>query len=206
MFFCGSRGSLWGHCIMFTLPGKCLLLPFSSIYRFFCTFTTYNTNICSGSQKSLKRGSSCTWSYFLPFSPHVQRVYYLSLEFYMGRTLQNTMINLGLQNACDEAIYQVRLPYLILLMTVLVFITASTVGLCVPPCCSSAWTWRSWRRWRRMQVWGTEAWAGSQVQRDTNRYLYLRETDRDYLFILFHLSNTIQSCRGKEMEKLSNWQ
>lgn len=36
-----------------------------------------------------------------------QRVYYLSLEFYMGRTLQNTMINLGLQNACDEAIYQV---------------------------------------------------------------------------------------------------
>lgn len=38
---------------------------------------------------------------------HAQRVYYLSLEFYMGRTLQNTMINLGLQNACDEAIYQV---------------------------------------------------------------------------------------------------
>uniref|UniRef100_A0A8C9WF86 Alpha-1,4 glucan phosphorylase n=1 Tax=Scleropages formosus TaxID=113540 RepID=A0A8C9WF86_SCLFO len=37
-----------------------------------------------------------------------KRVYYLSLEFYMGRTLQNTMINLGLQNACDEAIYQVR--------------------------------------------------------------------------------------------------
>ncbi|KAK2104193.1 hypothetical protein P7K49_018049 [Saguinus oedipus] len=35
-----------------------------------------------------------------------KRVYYLSLEFYMGRTLQNTMINLGLQNACDEAIYQ----------------------------------------------------------------------------------------------------
>lgn len=37
-----------------------------------------------------------------------QRIYYLSLEFYMGRTLQNTMVNLGLQNACDEAIYQVR--------------------------------------------------------------------------------------------------
>uniref|UniRef100_A0A4W3H5P7 Alpha-1,4 glucan phosphorylase n=1 Tax=Callorhinchus milii TaxID=7868 RepID=A0A4W3H5P7_CALMI len=36
------------------------------------------------------------------------RVYYLSLEFYMGRTLQNTMVNLGLQNATDEAIYQVR--------------------------------------------------------------------------------------------------
>lgn len=37
-----------------------------------------------------------------------QRIYYLSLEFYMGRTLQNTMVNLGLQNACDEAIYQVQ--------------------------------------------------------------------------------------------------
>ncbi|XP_006632545.1 glycogen phosphorylase, liver form [Lepisosteus oculatus] len=38
-----------------------------------------------------------------------KRVYYLSLEFYMGRTLENTMINLGLQNACDEAIYQLGL-------------------------------------------------------------------------------------------------
>uniref|UniRef100_A0A672LI69 Alpha-1,4 glucan phosphorylase n=1 Tax=Sinocyclocheilus grahami TaxID=75366 RepID=A0A672LI69_SINGR len=38
-----------------------------------------------------------------------KRVYYLSLEFYMGRTLQNTMVNLALENACDEAVYQVRL-------------------------------------------------------------------------------------------------
>ncbi|KAM4591809.1 glycogen phosphorylase, brain form [Odontesthes bonariensis] len=38
-----------------------------------------------------------------------KRVYFLSLEFYMGRALQNTMINLGLQNACDEAIYQLGL-------------------------------------------------------------------------------------------------
>lgn len=38
----------------------------------------------------------------------LQRIHYLSLEFYMGRTLQNTMINLGLQNTCDEAIYQVK--------------------------------------------------------------------------------------------------
>uniref|UniRef100_A0AAR2K780 Alpha-1,4 glucan phosphorylase n=1 Tax=Pygocentrus nattereri TaxID=42514 RepID=A0AAR2K780_PYGNA len=37
-----------------------------------------------------------------------KRVYYLSLEFYMGRTLQNTMVNLALENACDEALYQVR--------------------------------------------------------------------------------------------------
>ena len=37
-----------------------------------------------------------------------QRVYYISLEFYMGRALQNTMINIGIQGACDEAMYQVR--------------------------------------------------------------------------------------------------
>ncbi len=42
------------------------------------------------------------------FSVFSQRVYYLSLEFYMGRTLQNTMVNLALENACDEATYQVR--------------------------------------------------------------------------------------------------
>lgn len=39
----------------------------------------------------------------------LQRVYYLSLEYYMGRSLQNTMINLGIQGACDEAMYQVGL-------------------------------------------------------------------------------------------------
>ncbi|KAH7972641.1 hypothetical protein HPB52_014421 [Rhipicephalus sanguineus] len=37
------------------------------------------------------------------------RVYYLSLEFYMGRSLTNTMVNLGIQNACDEALYQMGL-------------------------------------------------------------------------------------------------
>ena len=40
-----------------------------------------------------------------------QRVYYLSLEFYMGRALQNTMINIGIQGACDEAMYQVNMIY-----------------------------------------------------------------------------------------------
>jgi len=38
-----------------------------------------------------------------------QRVYYLSLEYYMGRTLSNTMVNLGIQSSCDEAMYQVIL-------------------------------------------------------------------------------------------------
>lgn len=43
----------------------------------------------------------------LPVCFSGQRIYYLSLEFYMGRTLQNTMVNLALENACDEATYQV---------------------------------------------------------------------------------------------------
>ncbi|XP_077361873.1 glycogen phosphorylase, muscle form [Festucalex cinctus] len=38
-----------------------------------------------------------------------KRLYYISLEFYMGRTLQNTMVNLALENACDEATYQLGL-------------------------------------------------------------------------------------------------
>ncbi|KAK7104858.1 glycogen phosphorylase, muscle form-like [Littorina saxatilis] len=38
-----------------------------------------------------------------------KRVYYLSLEFYMGRTLANTMVNVGIQSACDEAMYQLGL-------------------------------------------------------------------------------------------------
>uniref|UniRef100_A0A8C3RD11 Alpha-1,4 glucan phosphorylase n=1 Tax=Cyanoderma ruficeps TaxID=181631 RepID=A0A8C3RD11_9PASS len=49
-----------------------------------------------------------TQQYYYEKDP--KRIYYLSLEFYMGRTLQNTMINLGLQNACDEAVYQVSIP------------------------------------------------------------------------------------------------
>ncbi|KAK2921493.1 glycogen phosphorylase, brain form [Channa argus] len=48
-----------------------------------------------------------TQQYYYEKDP--KRVYYLSLEFYMGRALQNTMISLGLQNACDEAIYQLGL-------------------------------------------------------------------------------------------------
>ncbi|KAJ8309043.1 hypothetical protein KUTeg_013917 [Tegillarca granosa] len=38
-----------------------------------------------------------------------KRVYYLSLEFYMGRSLSNTMVNLGIQSSCDEAMYQLGL-------------------------------------------------------------------------------------------------
>lgn len=38
-----------------------------------------------------------------------KRVYYLSLEYYMGRALTNTMINVGIQGECDEAMYQLGL-------------------------------------------------------------------------------------------------
>jgi len=38
-----------------------------------------------------------------------KRVYYLSLEYYMGRSLSNTMINLGIQSECEEAMYQLGL-------------------------------------------------------------------------------------------------
>ncbi|KAJ1519591.1 hypothetical protein ONE63_004866 [Megalurothrips usitatus] len=48
-----------------------------------------------------------TQQYYYEKDP--KRVYYLSLEYYMGRSLQNTMINLGIQGACDEAMYQVGL-------------------------------------------------------------------------------------------------
>ncbi|XP_011367273.1 glycogen phosphorylase, muscle form [Pteropus vampyrus] len=48
-----------------------------------------------------------TQQYYYEKDP--KRIYYLSLEFYMGRTLQNTMVNLALENACDEAVYQLGL-------------------------------------------------------------------------------------------------
>ena len=38
-----------------------------------------------------------TQQYYYEKDP--KRVYYLSLEFYMGRTLTNTMVNLGTINA-----------------------------------------------------------------------------------------------------------
>ncbi|VEL32172.1 unnamed protein product [Protopolystoma xenopodis] len=37
-----------------------------------------------------------------------KRVYYLSLEFYMGRTLSNAMLNLGLSDCVEDALFDVR--------------------------------------------------------------------------------------------------
>lgn len=56
----------------------------------------------------LNSGETLFWLLiFALLFPTLQRVYYISLEFYMGRALQNTMVNLALENACDEAMYQV---------------------------------------------------------------------------------------------------
>ncbi|KAL5108014.1 Glycogen phosphorylase muscle form [Taenia crassiceps] len=43
------------------------------------------------------------------FRDDPKRVYYLSLEFYMGRTLTNTMMNVDITAAIDEALYQMGL-------------------------------------------------------------------------------------------------
>ncbi|XP_044748484.1 glycogen phosphorylase [Coccinella septempunctata] len=48
-----------------------------------------------------------TQQYYYEKDP--KRVYYLSLEFYMGRSLSNTMINVGIQSPVDEALYQLGL-------------------------------------------------------------------------------------------------
>ncbi|CAD5225177.1 unnamed protein product [Bursaphelenchus okinawaensis] len=48
-----------------------------------------------------------TQQYYYEKDP--KRVYYLSLEYYMGRTLSNTMLNLGMQATVDEALYQLGL-------------------------------------------------------------------------------------------------
>ncbi|GMR59373.1 hypothetical protein PMAYCL1PPCAC_29568 [Pristionchus mayeri] len=48
-----------------------------------------------------------TQQYYYEKDP--KRVYYLSLEFYMGRTLSNTMMNIGIQATVDEALYQLGL-------------------------------------------------------------------------------------------------
>lgn len=48
-----------------------------------------------------------TQQYYYEKDP--KRIYYLSLEYYMGRSLTNTMVNLGIQSECDEAMYQLGL-------------------------------------------------------------------------------------------------
>ena len=37
-----------------------------------------------------------------------KRVYYLSMEYYMGRSLTNAMVNLGIDSEVEEALFEVR--------------------------------------------------------------------------------------------------
>src|SRR5512135_3274341 len=40
------------------------------------------------------------------YDQDAKRTYYLSLEFLMGRTLSNAMLNLGMDEACKAALYE----------------------------------------------------------------------------------------------------
>lgn len=37
----------------------------------------------------------------------LQRVYYLSMEYYMGRSLTNAMVNLNMDSEVEEALFEV---------------------------------------------------------------------------------------------------
>ena len=39
----------------------------------------------------------------------MQRVYYISMEFLVGRSLMNAMVNLGIESEIEEALYEVLL-------------------------------------------------------------------------------------------------
>ncbi|CAF3893573.1 unnamed protein product, partial [Rotaria magnacalcarata] len=43
------------------------------------------------------------------FETNEKRVYYLSMEYFMGRTLRNCMINLRIENDVDQAFYELGL-------------------------------------------------------------------------------------------------
>lgn len=80
----------------------------------------------------------------------------------MGRTLQNTMVNLALENACDEATYQVRSNLSLSLSSGSLQFEKALLSLTHRgrvALCSWVWTWRSWRTWRRTLVWETAVWA-----------------------------------------------
>ena len=45
------------------------------------------------------------------YDQDVKRTYYLSLEFLMGRTLSNAMLNLGIEEQCKAALYELGLEF-----------------------------------------------------------------------------------------------
>jgi glucan phosphorylase len=77
-----------------------------------------------------------------------KRVHYLSLEYYMGRSLSNMMINLGIESELDEALYDVQ----------------GEREICAQNCSSRSSVCRSKnsKNSKRTQASATVAWADSQ--------------------------------------------
>lgn len=66
---------------------------------FFATAFTIRDNICTKWIRSQQ----------LYYQKDVKRVYYLSMEWYLGRSLSNTMLNISITSAVEEALYQLGL-------------------------------------------------------------------------------------------------
>ena len=45
------------------------------------------------------------------YAHDAKRVYYLSLEFLMGRTLMNSLLNLAIEEQCSTALYELGLEF-----------------------------------------------------------------------------------------------
>ena len=58
---------------------------------------------------TLSLSLSLSLSPLSPSLPPSQRVYYLSMEFLMGRSLTNAMVNLGMDSEVEEGLYEVNL-------------------------------------------------------------------------------------------------
>ena len=83
-----------------------------------------------------------------------QRIYYLSMEYYMGRSLSNTMVNLGMEGECDEAVYQVTLASTrILLFVIIKLHNTLQMVTYLMLFISLGWTWKILNQWRMMLGW-----------------------------------------------------
>lgn len=71
---------------------------------FMLTDGTFPVIFSSSSSSSSCSSSSSSSSLFF----YMQRCYYISMEFYMGRSLTNAMVNLGIDSPVEEALYEVH--------------------------------------------------------------------------------------------------
>lgn len=66
-------------------------------------FDYYQALVCTVREKLSSKWIQSQQEYY---RKDPKRVYYLSLEYYLGRSLTNMMVNLGIKDVCDEALYQ----------------------------------------------------------------------------------------------------